>query len=363
MKLSVIEDRIPRWYENRISFHLEGQPGIGKTSIVTTAAKRIAERTKKRIGLIVVNGTCLTLPDALGYGIPNRYKGKDGKDHTEMVFSEPFFSRTVEGDRWDDYDGGLLFVDEHDKCELDVKKVIGEARLSGRLGPHLLSKGWMICSAGNRSKDRSGSTKNFDHEINRTMWINVELSFDDWEAWASANGVMPVSIAFAKQNQHIVFPDGVPEKQGAFCTARSFTRMDAYFQSIIAEVGYLPDDGVVLEEAASLNGAAMAHQYFGFLRIGAKLPTTEQIVARPDRVEVPSTPDGQMIVCYNLARDTTNDNVNAVTTYVNRCDAEFAATYYRSVVKANKHIVKCRPFMQWALKNSALMALLQGNGF
>jgi len=358
MRVSTIAERIPLWYKNKISFHLSGQPGIGKTAVINQAAERLREEYEGDFGLIVINGAATLLPDAIGLGSLYKFTDKNKKERVEMRFSEPFFSRTKEGKRWDDYSHGLLFIDEYDKCEPDLKKVFSEAKSSGRLGPHWMPDGWLICTAGNRATDRSGSTKWFDHDINRTMWIDVKLPFMDWEAWASSNGVMPVTIAYAKQNQAVVFPETVPEKQGPWCTPRSLVKMDAYFQSIIAEVGHLPDDEVIIEEASGITGAANAHHYFAFLRVGATLPTVEQIIYDPVGTEVPPQPDGQMIVCYNLAKATTPDNVNAITTYVNRCDAEFAHTYYRAAVKANSKLVMNKNFAKWAVDNSKLMALL-----
>lgn len=357
MNLSTIETRIPLWYENGLSFHLAGPPGIGKTSIVHQSIGRLKDRVSKDIGLIVVNGASLTLPDVIGYGIPNTFTNSAGDEDVEMRFSRPFFSITADNSRWDEYDGGLLFIDEYDKIsDLDVKKIIAEAKLSGRLGPHWLPAGWIICTAGNRQEDRAGSTKWFDHDINRTLWIDVVLEFSDWEAWASANGLMPVTIAFAKQNEGGVFSGKVPEKQGPFCTARSLARLDGYFQSIIREVGYIPDEKVSHEEAAGIIGAGMAHQFFGFMRTGAKLPTVEQIIADPSGCEVPSSPDGQMIVCYNLARAVSDNNINPVTTYISRMDGEFSATFYRSACKSHKDMVKNKQFRDWAKANSHLMS-------
>lgn len=367
MKLSTVEKRIPMWYDCNNAFYIQGPPGIGKTTIIENSAKAMVGRVNRRtgkpfesFGLVTVNGPSLTIPDVIGYGVPNRFKDSAGNERTEMVFSEPFFSRTREGVRWDQFEGGFFFVDEFDKCDLDVKKLLSEAFLSGRIGPHWLPEGWMICAAGNRSKDRSGSTKFFDHQINRTKWIDVELPFADWEQWAVEHNLLPVVIAFAKQNWHIL-EAGVPEKQGPFCTARSLAKVDANFQYLIELEGYLPDDPIVVAETAADIGHAGTHQLFSFMRIGAKAPTIEQITADPKHCEVPTDPSLQMIICYNCARETTEENLDAVTTYIARLDGEFSATYYRSVVKVHKFVVRTKQFMDWAAKNSKLMALLTAN--
>jgi len=155
--------------------HLESAPGRGKSTTIEAAPAIIGQKLGKNLGCIIINGANLTVMDVLGFGVPRHDNGR-----TEMVFSDPFFCRTIEGKRWEEYDGGILFLDEQDKCETDVKKLLGEARLSGRFGPHKMPPGWMLWSAGNTSKHRSGSTKQLDHEINRTRWITVS---DDVESW------------------------------------------------------------------------------------------------------------------------------------------------------------------------------------
>jgi hypothetical protein len=368
MRLATVAKRIPMWYDNHVSFYIQGAPGMGKTSVIEAAAEQMVGRVNRRtgkpfnnFGIITVNGPSLTIPDVIGYGVPNRFKDSNKIERTEMVFSEPFFARDRHGNRWDQFEGGFFFVDEFDKCDLDVKKLLSETFLSGRIGPHWLPEGWMICAAGNRSKDRSGSTKFFDHQINRTRWIDVDLPFGDWENWATDHGLLPVVIAFAKQNWHII-EAGVPEKQGPFCTARSLAKVDSYFQYLIGVEGYLPDDPVVVAETAADIGHAACHQLFAFMRIGAKAPTIEQIVANPrDRSLVPTDPSLQMITCYNCARETTEENLDAVTTFISMLDGEFSATYYRAVIKTHKYVVRSPQFMEWAAKNSKLMALLTAN--
>jgi hypothetical protein len=103
---------------------------------------------------------------------------------------------------------GVIFIDEADKMDIDVKKVVGEMALSGRCGPHKLPDGWVVWMAGNRAGDRSGSTKELDHLINRRDEIDVTDDLASWEMWCIKRGVHHTIIAFGVGNPHIVFPDG-----------------------------------------------------------------------------------------------------------------------------------------------------------
>jgi hypothetical protein len=83
-----------------------------------------------------------------------------------------------------------LFVDEADKMETDAKEIVGEGCLSGRFGPHQLPPGWIVWMAGNRAGDRSGSTKELVHLINRRREIDVTDDLESLLNWMNENGCM-----------------------------------------------------------------------------------------------------------------------------------------------------------------------------
>jgi hypothetical protein len=265
--------------------------------------------------------------------------------------------RTKDGKRLDEFDGGLVIVDEADKMDTDVKKVIGEAALSGRLGPHTLHGGWLVWFAGNRSEDRSGSTKELDHLINRRMEVNVTDDIDSLEDWMLYNNVHPATIVFAKEHVEIVFPEKPPEKQGPFCTPRSLTMADSYLQSI-ARNNEIPTDNDTVEEISGMIGQAAAVQYFTTLRLHHEMPKFEEIVKNPKGVKFPAKPDAQMLVCYNLAHKVTEDTCEPVITFIERMPKEFAVTFATAACKKNHALVRTPAFDKWTLQNSSLMAAI-----
>jgi MoxR-like ATPase len=198
MKLNQVLKRIPYWYQagNDASVYLKSLPGRGKTTILTQASSILSSHLQKNIGHVVINGPLLTPGDAIGYLIPK--KNPDGT--AESLYTDPFWFRTKDGKRLSDFDGGIIIVDEADKMDTDVKKVIGEAALSGRLGPHQLHGGWVIWMAGNRAQDRSGSTKELDHLINRRMEIDITDDLESYQDWSAKNGMLPITQAFSAQH-------------------------------------------------------------------------------------------------------------------------------------------------------------------
>lgn len=353
MKLSTIKVRMANWYRAGISVHLKSAPGRGKTTTIKAAPDIIGRALGKRLGLSIVNGAMLTPMDVLGYGLP-----RHADNRTEMVFSDPFFIRTEERRRMEEYDGGILFVDEADKADPDVKKVLGEGALSGRFGPHVLAPGWVVWTAGNRAGDRSGSTKELDHLINRRMEIDVTDDFQSWEDYAVEVGVMPATIVFAQENQNIVFADGVPDKQGPWCTPRSLVRMDEYLRAITPEGELPPEDHDTVEEMAGMIGRGPATQYLVTLKVARESPRYEDIIRNPSKTKLPTKPDAQMLVSYSLASKVTIEDAGPAIEYIKRMPKEFAVTFAKSATKRIPMLIKAPAFSAWVRDNASLLHAL-----
>ncbi len=212
--------------------------------------------------------------------------------------------------------------------------------------------------AGNRASDRSGSTKELDHLINRRMEIDVTDDLPSWLDWAVTAGVMPLTQAFTTQNPNIVFSDGVPDKQGPWCTPRSTVMLDSYLQSIMDVVGDIPEDSTTVEEASGMIGQGAAAQYFSFVRLEREMPKFEDIVKSPKTVRVPEKPDAQMLVCYNLAHMVKEDSAEPVVEYVSRMPKEFAVTFAHCACKRDWRMVSTPAIQKWCKTNASLMAAI-----
>lgn len=354
MKFSTILKRMTGWYESGKCVYLKSPPGRGKTSVLASAPAMIGAKLGKNLGLVIINGPLLTPADSIGYLIP-----KAVGDHVESIYTEPFWYRTREGKRLDEYDGGIIVVDEMDKADVDVKKVIGEAALSGRLGPHVLPAGWIVWMAGNRQKDRSGSTKELDHLINRRMEIDVTDDVESWNDFALKHGVSGISMAFANQNLQIVFSEGVPEKQGPWCTPRSLVEADDYMRVLARDNGgVIPNDPETLEEISGMIGEAAAAQLFAFIKIAEKMPKYEDIVKDPAGSKLPQQPDEQMLVCYTLAGRTDKADVAPVVQYMERMPKEFGVVFAKALVNRDHMLVVHPAIHAWLSRNASLMAAL-----
>lgn len=354
MKLSTVLKKSAAYYKSGKCIYLRSAPGRGKTTTILEARKLIAQATGKNLGIVVISGPLLTPADAVGYLVPKHHE--DGR--VESQYTDPFWWRTEEGLRLEEYDGGIVFIDEADKMDVDVKKVVGEMALSGRCGPHRLPPGWVVWMAGNRQGDRSGSTKELDHLINRRFEIDVTDDVKGWEEWCLRNGVHPTIVTFGVQNPQIVFSAELPKEQGPFCTPRSLISTGELLVTDAGNDGQLPTDDDAVEMAAAGIGKAAAAQLFATIRLEAELPRYEEIVKAPSTAKLPSAPDAQMLGCYQLASRVEAATLPAVITYIERMPADFAATFAKAACTRVRMFAAHPAMMDWTKRNATLMTTL-----
>lgn len=354
MNLDTFLQRSPGYYKARKCVYLKSPPGRGKTTTILASIPRISKATGKNLGIVVINGPLLTPADAVGYLVPKHLEG----GRTVSVYTDPFWWVTEEGKRLEEYDGGVIFVDEADKMDVDVKKVIGEMALSGRCGPHRLPPGWVTWMAGNRSQDRSGSTKELDHLINRRVELDVTDDLMGWEKWCLQNGVHPTIVAFGMQNPQIVFSETLPDRQGPWCTPRSLVAAGELLLAQSEDGKTIPTDDSAVEDAAGAIGQAAAAQLFATIRLESELPSIESIMANPDKAKLPSAPDAQMLVAYKLAAMATEQTLTPVIKYIERLPADFSMTFAKALCTRNPMFAARPAMLDWSKRNSAIMAAM-----
>jgi hypothetical protein len=178
----------------------------------------------------------------------------------------------LDGKLCTDYEYGINFLDEYGQGEGDVKRASAELLLNGRLGPHVMPKGWVTVAASNFASDRSGVSKSFDFVIGRRVEINLTDDIESWKDWALTHNVNPVLVAFAIQNPQVVFTKGVPDKQGPWCTPRSLVLCGKILEQMADENGDLPTDASAIEIAHGMIGAGAAAQLFAMIKLGQEMP-------------------------------------------------------------------------------------------
>ncbi|MGU3659212.1 hypothetical protein [Methylobacterium fujisawaense] len=353
MKLNTFKDRIVGYYNTGNCITLRSKPGRGKTSVVEQAPAIISAALGKRMGYSYISGPTLTPADTVGYLIPS----KDAKGNAASFFTRPPWWYTAEGLPLEAYDGGVVFWDEEDKTEIDLKKVVGEMALTGRCGPHKLPNGWVVWMAGNLRSDRSGSTRDLDHLINRRCELKIEDDLESWLDWGLKSGMPALALAFAKSNWHIVTADA-PEVQGPWPTPRSFVMCIQHLMQFGDGSGKLPHDNAAQEDARGYIGSAAAAQLMNFIRLEYELPSLEDILADPLGTKVPERADAQMLVAYSLAARVDVGNISAMVAYLDRFPQEFSVLFADAACNRDRNILNTPAMDGWCQRNGTLMVTI-----
>jgi hypothetical protein len=364
MKLKTVLRRMTDWYLDGTCSYITSGPGMGKTETFVRASEIVGRELNRNLGHVIINGPLLSPADAVGYLIPKHHD-----TYSESLFTDPFWFKTRDGRRLADYDGGFIIIDEADKMDSDVKKVIGEAALSGRLGPHILhgnregDTGWRIWMTGNRSEDRSGSTKELDHLINRRQEIAITPDLESLLERYAEKGVTPFTQSFTNAYPEIVLSGEVPKKQGPWCTPRSLEGLDKYMRLLARRHndGEFTSDADTKEEARGRIGDAST-TYFMHLELELKLPKWEKIIADPTGIKLPEKPDAIMLMCYHAAHKVSKETAEAAVKFVSRLPKEFAVTFAKSACQRDATLVLTPAFQAWIGKNASLMASISALG-
>lgn len=367
MKLNQLTARLPALYYSALmeggpSYWLEGPPGVGKTSIFRLFPKlmrRLDPKGKYAMGGI--NGANFTLMTSMGFMVPR----EDEKKRTVAKFSLPYWYYVLDdhGKRTkqtlDEFDGGILLIDEADKLGLDEKKIVGEAALTKVLGDHSLPDGWVVMFAGNRVADKSGSTRDLRHLINRRIKLEVTPDTEAWADWARAEGLLPEVIDFAENNTQLLF-EPMPEDERPWCTPRSLHQIDIHLRSLMQsfETKQVPTDPLTIEEIKGGIGAPAAMVLIQTIKTGYQLAKPEEVAMNPTTIAMPKTPDAQRLMSYKMADWVTEATAKPVLQYMARFPEEHQAMFVRMAAQRNYQIVFQPDFAAWCAKKASLIAIL-----
>ena len=369
MKLNEMEARLPAWYFSSVepggpSYQVESAPGRGKTSVFRQFKKRMKQvDPSRRYGFAYINGASFTISTAMGYLFKDNLP--DGRIVSQFTLPYWYFDEETR-EPLDNFAGGVILLDEADKLQMDEKKIVGEAAFDKRLANHKFPPGWVMWFAANRLTDRSGSTRDLDHLINRRITVPIRDDVECTVDWMRRHKILPEVIHFAEDNPQLLF-EPKPEDQRPYCTPRSLHQSNIHIQSLMDTLGRdtIPVEDMLLEEeiAGSIGRPATA-QLFTSIKLGQELASYEEVVAEPSKAKLPAQPSAKRLMAYKLADKLSdmdkdrNKDADRVLQYVSRMEIEFQTIFVRLASVRKYSLVFEKPFADFCAKNAGLIALL-----
>lgn len=355
-------------FQSKLSVELLGPPGCGKSQSMVQFADWLTNKIGEPVGLITEHLSRLEAID-LG-GIPHKMEDESGRLIT--VFSQPPVFPNAQRFPQGIPKYGILFLDEFRQAGNDVKKPAARLLEERQLGAFKLDEfgHWVVFSASNRSKDRSGVGKEMAFMQNRKAVINMEPSLKAWLLWAKHYNIHPLFVAFAQSHPELVFLDAVPEEEGAFCTPRSLVKTNDYFVALSKinpgmannHHGLPLESEIAIEFASGLIGEATAAALMAYIRMADELPSFEEICKDPEGTHVPSS--GKMDAIYAISQTcayrVTKETALPVFKYITRFPEENQIATLKTATARNPEIVSNPDFYKWIQKNQKLLMAVAG---
>ena len=240
-------------------------------------------------------------------------------------FSLPYFYRDkFTGRPAFTFKRGMIVLEEYGQAQSDVKRAVAGIIREKRVGEHKFPEGCDVLLLSNRPEDRSGVSKDFDFLINRRNQLTVLADSEGWLGWANEHDVTPMSMAFAKRNEEIVFANKAPKVQGPWLTPRSLKMGDDFLKVVHGQDKVPFDDPFIFANLAGIIGAGYAHTYIAFAKIRDKLPRFQEIIDSPTTAPVPREADQAMFLSFELANRATKENFKPIVAYMKRLQSDFS---------------------------------------
>lgn len=329
----------------QITYLFQGEPGIGKSSILKELAKRFPNHETAYIDCANLDLGDIAMPfidreiNATRY-YPNAYF----KLHT----GKPL----------------IIMLDEITKASQSVQNMLLPLILEGRLGDVPLPEGSIRFATGNLLSDGVGDHLKGHARSRFTVVPFRKATATEWIDWAIRNNVTEEVIAYVDQypecmesytnpgqdkNGRIYNPK---EQQLAYWCPRSGEKA-----SHIVKQRHILGEEVMLCALIGTVGEMAARELHSIICLDDKLPTLDLILADPKNAPVPEDPIAVCILVYKAVLHITKENMGKWVTYMNRLKKENQGVFARSLLESsNSKAAASTEFIDWATQNNYIFA-------
>lgn len=333
-----------------VRFFLEGEPGIGKSSIMGMLKKsqlladyHFAYVDVPNLDLGDIGLPCINHETQTSAFYPNELFG--------LQTGKPL----------------CIMLDEFTKGMDPVKNMLHPLleEHNPRLGVRSLPAGSIVFATGNIGSDGVGDTIKA-HSLNRLTRVRVRKpTADEWLKWASLNNVNPVVLAWVDQFKHALasyLDDGNdsnpyiynPRKtQTSFVSPRSLVRASKLIDTRHTSTA----DATICALSGTL-GESAARDIQAYVEYQDQLPHKDEVLKNPKGCVVPTSPGACAVMAYSMVEHVDKGNIDPLMEYVSRMSEEWQAIFIVSVARREdkkKHAFSNLKFQEWILENADLL--------
>jgi hypothetical protein len=333
-----------------LCFFLEGEPGIGKTSL----KKRMQEVLGDEYEYCYLD---CAATDFSGVGYPGVDRDKGIAQFFPMEVLKLHTGKPV-----------FYLLDEFTKAPGPVQTMLHTMLESSdrRVGDRFLPKGSIVTLTGNLSGNGLGDVMKA-HTGNRVIRLLIRKSTaDEWiKNFAIKANIAPLLMAWVTENAHCMasYRDGNQDsnplifnpkfQQRAFVSGRSLERASGIIKNREAYSA-----NALTVALAGCVGEAAAKSIEAFVAFQDELPPRETILRDPKNAQLPTSPGACAVMVFSAISALDKNNATPLMTYIQRMDPVWQSCFAinaardktkQSIVFANK------TFADWLRENQDLL--------
>ena len=364
MQLSQIQDTdfgsfLTMIFRARRTPYIKGPPGSGKSAMAEAYARRMNElyAADGGYGYFEIDMSKANIADWAGFMMPKPeiIIDADGQPIEIMAgkYTYPYWAYDkFTGRPLHSFKRGMVVFEEWAQGDTEVKRASSSFLHGRRMGLWHFPE--MDCVLlGNRDIDRAGTTKEYDHIINRLTIVEMKPTLQNFLVVANELGMTPITMAFAARNTKDVFDAGIPKEQGPYLTQRSLHAMDDIIKAAIAEGSDL-EDVLVLTAANGTIGMAGATAYMAFVKARHEIPTVSQVVNDPMGTKTDMRLDLLTFLIYDLASKVDRSNIGPIAAYIMRLQSDMSSTFFDAATRRDPSLVMTKEFTTYSKANVTL---------
>lgn len=330
-------------------FFLQGEPGIGKSSLLEAIGKKLPGH---QIGYIDCGNMDL------------------GDTAMPVIDHERHVTSYYPNSRFGLHTGKpvIIMLDEFTKAPAPVQNMLHPLLevANPRLGDVPLPEGSIVFLTGNLSTDGVGDSLKA-HTRNRIGVLNIRKpDADEWLQWAiGSERIDPIVMAWVKQYPHALasYQDGDQKEnpyiynpkvvQRAYVSPRSLEKA-----SHILRVRSQLDHESLIAGLTGHIGEAASRDMMAFVSYQDQLPAWEAIIKDPKTAKVPESPGACAVLVFGAITKVTKDTMEPFMKYMERFEMEWQAAFAINISKSESKMAIAfgsKSFADWVQRNEDLL--------
>lgn len=330
-------------------FLLEGEPGIGKSSIMTSLKQRFGD------GFAYAYFDCAQ-KDLGDIAMPSVNREKKVTEYFPNAALQLQTGKPV-----------VIMLDEFAKAPPPVQNMLHPLleEHNPRLGDIALPEGSIVFLTSNLSTDGVGDVIK-GHTLNRVSRVRVaKPDSEQWLAWAVNNDIDPVVMAWVRQFPHALASYLDPSQaenpyiynpramQKSYVSPRSLSRAS----NLVRNRERMSSNALTAALAGTI-GEAAARDMQAFIAYQDQLPTWESIINGPTSAPIPSSAGANAVLIFGAIVKVTKDSINPFMKYLERFEPEWQAAFAINIAKnPSKQSIafSSKAFADWVQRNEDLL--------